>query len=158
MKKIYYKQFSQKLYDENDSLGKECIRRIFSKIGYQILSYTKELYTHDVKIKKKNGSLIIVEVERRSAEHFESCWNQTYNNVHVPYRKKENISNWYIGLDADLSRGYKIDMSIIRELAEQKYIENKWCKNAGMDTFIMVPYKFVKYFYIKNDNIKWRQK
>jgi len=86
--------FNQDAYDACDSKPKVLLNEIMQKKGYKLLyglnQDDKEKYDM---IFEKDGEKIIFENEVR--EVFDTIRDK-YKTVHIPYRKKESIANFYI--------------------------------------------------------------
>lgn len=144
--------FNQEAYDACDNKPKVLLNEIMQSKGYVLLyglnQDNKEKY--DI-IFEKDGKRLIFENEVR--EVFDTIRDK-YKTVHIPYRKKESIADYYVVWKNTYDEFILIDYNDIRKGKLVKVNCKEPNKNVTYEEVMVdVPKKKCQFF--KNVNNKW---
>ena len=150
------RKFNKGAYDQCDNQCKLALNKMMTNKGYEIVGdINKENYKlYDLKFKHKvTGKELSFENEQRRV--FDAIKNR-FPTIHIPIRKKNNKSDYYLVWNSSCTELAMIDTYIIRELAKSKVV-NVSCKE-GFDgvqktykeDFVDVPKSKATFYKLKN--------
>jgi len=148
--------FNKDAYDSMDMKSKVALTKLMQEKGYELVGdiETEEYKKWDLKFRKGN-TFTTFELEMRKPFNTIKC---CYNTVHVPIRKKNNQSDWYMVWNIDCTEFALIETKEIRKHASEENLIYLEC-NEGKDWnyrehFIDVPKSEWKFFKI-DSNGNW---
>jgi len=148
--------FNEDAYDSMDMKSKVTLTGIMRQKGYELVGdiETEEYKKWDLMFKKGDNEVTFELEMRQPFNKIKTC----YNTVHVPIRKKNNQSDWYMVLNIECDEFALIETKNIRKHASEENLIYLEC-NEGKDWnykehFIDVPKEEWKFFKI-NENGEW---
>ena len=149
--------FNQKAYDAFDFKNKVELVNLMAKKGYQLVGdILQENYKkYDVKFIKDNHELSF---ENETRVNFLKI-KQFFPTIHIPIRKKDTQTDFYVVWKPELDEFYLITKEVINE--HKKTIVSLVCneydeENKYLDSFIDIP-KEQAQLYQKVNNV-WKRK
>ena len=145
------RKFNKEAYDSMDKPCREALVKMMSPKGYNLVGdIDKEEYKKYDLMFIKDGKKISFENEMRTP--FDSI-KKKYKTIHIPIRKANNQSDWYVVWNIGCTECAIIETSKIRSFAKSDIV-NIHCKEGThfnyKEDFIDVPKKEWKFFKLIN--------
>jgi len=145
-----YKEFDQKLYDDNDYIAKTTAAEFLNQMDYELkipIDKQPEVYKlYDFEI-FDDGCSVLVEVEVKNVWHRSGEW-EGYCTIDIPSRKSKSISDLYIMFNKTLDT-LAITKTVTILSSPESYKRTKYTDNESFFNVSLDKFKF----YTKRNNL-----